>query len=436
MARVRRNANLGSRDARRALQVRPEPYFMTLEPNLALGYRKAPRGAGSWLMKRNVPMPPDAEHKKSWRSRPERSLGIADDYRDADGTEVLNFAQAQRMALERAEQSALRSNGQLYTVGEAVRDYVEFLRQHRKSAEDSAAKLRTYALPLLGERRVAELAPADFEGWLDWAIKRRRKLKKPRLDGDGVKHTAPSADELAERQRRRKATLNRVITALKACLNHAHVAGKVPSREAWARLRKFRSADSARLRWLTVREAQRLQNAAAPDIRPLVTAALLTGCRAGELLALRAGDFDPHSKTVLIAESKSGKPRRVPLTDEGVTLFANLTAGRLESERLFTRADGTSWYRMAIARAMREACSGGKVSPAASFHTLRHTYASHLVQKGVPLLFVASALGHSDARMVEKHYGHLAPSQVADMIREKLPSFGSYRRSKVRSLAG
>jgi integrase len=214
-------------------------------------------------------------------------------------------------------------------------------------------------------------------------------------------------------------------------LNHAHATGKVSSKDAWARLKKFRSADSARLRWLTEAEAARLQNACSPDLRALVRAGLLTGCRAGELLALRAGDFDPRSKTLLIADSKNGKPRRVPLTDDGITLFEDQTAGKLENEPLFIRTNGSSWYRMAVVRAMRAACIGGKIVPPATFHTIRHTYASHLVQAGGPLLFVASALGHSDTRMVEKHYGHLAPSQVADMIREKLPSFGGKPRANV-----
>jgi len=167
-----------------------------------------------------------------------------------------------------------------------------------------------------------------------------------------------------------------------------------------------------------------------------VRAALLTGCRAGELLALHSVDFDPYSKTLLIAESKSGKPRRVPLTDDGVSLFEELTAGRATDASLFSRSDGSPWYRMAVVRGMKDACLGGEIRPPATFHTLRHTYASHLVQAGVPLLFVASALGHGDTRMVEKHYGHLAPSQVADMIRERLPTFGSYKSSNVKPLRG
>ena len=146
-------------------------------------------------------------------------------------------------------------------------------------------------------------------------------------------------------------------------MNPAATAGKPANPVAGARPKKFRSADSTRLRWLTVDETQRLQNAARADLRALVAAGLSTGCRAGELLALRAGDYDPRSKTLLIADSKRGKPRRVPLTDDGVALFERLTAGKPEDESLFPRADGSSWYRVALVRAMRAALP--KFGPAA-----------------------------------------------------------------------
>jgi hypothetical protein len=53
---------------------------------------------------------------------------------------------------------------------------------------------------------------------------------------------------------------------------------------------------------------------------------------------------------------------------------------------------------------------------------------------GGPLMVVARNLGHSDTRMVEKHYGHLAPSYVADAIRAAAPKFG-IKPGKVVSLA-
>ena len=62
-----------------------------------------------------------------------------------------------------------------------------------------------------------------------------------------------------------------------------------------------------------------------------------------------------------------------------------------------------------------------KVNPAASFHTLRHTYAPLMVMDAVPLMVVARNLGHADTRMVEKHYGHLATSYVREAIRAAKP---------------
>jgi len=54
----------------------------------------------------------------------------------------------------------------------------------------------------------------------------------------------------------------------------------------------------------------------------------------------------------------------------------------------------------------------------------RHTFASHAIMNGAPLMVVAQALGHVDTRMVEKHYGHLSPSYAADAIRKAAPRFG------------
>ena len=427
MARIRKSANLGTREARSALRARQEPYWHRIEQGLFLGYRKTKAG-GRWIVRRYRAAAARGESRYI-----EKALALADDHRKADGAEVLDFGQAQRRILSEAEEQALDASGQRYTVAEAVRDYLDWMRRTRKSAEATEVMLNAYLLSSsLAEKRLADLTAADFEAWLAWALKRRRRTKKKAATAS-VTGTETKA-EAADRARRRRATLNRVINGLKACLNHAVNSGKRANPDAWARLKKFRSADSARLRWLTVDEAQRLQNAAAPDLRMLVAAGLNTGCRAGELLALRAGDYDSRSHTLLIADSKSGAPRRVPLTDDGVALFERITVGKLEDEALFLRADGSPWYRVALVRAMRAACTAARVRPAATFHTLRHTYASHLVQAGVPLIFVAETLGHSDARMVTKHYGHLAPSHVADAIRAALPKFGPTAQTNVTDM--
>jgi integrase len=83
---------------------------------------------------------------------------------------------------------------------------------------------------------------------------------------------------------------------------------------------------------------------------------------------------------------------------------------------------------------MYAASEHARITPPVSFHVLRHTWASLAVMNGVPLLVVAKVLGHSDTRMVERHYGHLAPSYIAEAIRAGAPRFGVSESNKVQSL--
>jgi hypothetical protein len=68
---------------------------------------------------------------------------------------------------------------------------------------------------------------------------------------------------------------------------------------------------------------------------------------------------------------------------------------------------------------MAEACTNGKIKSAISFHILRHTWASLALMNGTPLLVVAKNLGHADTRVVEKHYGHLAPGAPRYSVKDE-----------------
>jgi integrase len=81
------------------------------------------------------------------------------------------------------------------------------------------------------------------------------------------------------------------------------------------------------------------------------------------------------------------------------------------------------WKRSEQTVPMIEACKHAGIAPL-GLHQLRHTWASHAVMNGTPLLVVARNLGHVDTRMVEKHYGHLAPSFITDAIRTGAPRYG------------
>jgi integrase len=54
--------------------------------------------------------------------------------------------------------------------------------------------------------------------------------------------------------------------------------------------------------------------------------------------------------------------------------------------------------------------------------------------RGVPMGVIAAQLGHSDTRMTEKHYAHLAPSYVADTIRANFPNLGLTKDAVITTL--
>jgi integrase len=80
------------------------------------------------------------------------------------------------------------------------------------------------------------------------------------------------------------------------------------------------------------------------------------------------------------------------------------------------------------------ASARAKIEPAATFHILRHTYASALAMRGVPMGVIAAQLGHADTRMTERHYAHLSPNYVADTVRAALPALGIVEKSNVLAL--
>ncbi len=439
MARTIRDAKLETRTARLRLKARKKPYFTgTGKAGVLLGYRRTAAGNGSWVVKRY-------RGRGTYGLYETETFAQADDYSDSDGPAILDYFAAMKRL--RGELSEIQRSKR-FTVSDAVTDYIDWLRLHRKSAEDSETKLKAYLIPYFHDQMLSDLRPLDFEKWLAWAFETKSPGRKKTLTGlaktQKRKFTKPripkpekikAAIDPGELKRKRRSTINRLINTVKACLNHAYRLGNVESDTGWRRLQKFKGADAARKNWLTVEQCKMLLNACPPDFRRAIEAALLTGARWGEIRNMRAGDYDAVSGTILIAEAKGDRARRVPLTVEGQAAYGEWTAGRPRNEIIFTKDNGNPWGDHDQHRPMVAACAAANIDPAVPLHTLRHSYASSLVQAGVSLSVVAEALGHRDTRMVSLHYGHLAPSHVADAIRANLPDLGLVRHGKLMTLS-
>jgi integrase len=331
LARSVRDTKLENRTNRLALEWRRAPYWRMCDEGLHLGYRRVKAGNGSWVARR-------LDEGRYFES----ALGPADDYADADGATVLSFFQAQDRAREWHRQEKLRALGVPderkgpYRVSDAISDYeADFIRRGGKALVTIKSISATHILPALGNVEVSKLSTDKIRRW-HHSLASGAKIIRSKA-GATERATKDFDRDDPEAVRRRRSTANRALTVLRAALNFAFAEGKAPSDDAWRRVKSFKSVDAARVRYLTADECARLVNTCAPDFRELVRGGLLTGCRYGELTRLRCDDVNLEAGTIHVRESKSGKPRHVPLTDEGVELFRRLTIGRERQALVFMR---------------------------------------------------------------------------------------------------
>ncbi len=413
MAKRVRDAQLETRAARGKLEARGRPYYRSIGPGLHVGYRKGTDG-GKWVVRIYL-------GERDYRVE---TIANADDRLDPDGERVLTFWDAQEKARDLFRQlsgGGAKPSG-AHSVRDAIEAYLAWMEVNRKSARDARYRADALILPELGQVEVSKLTAQSIRNWLRKLAETPARLRT-KVGSEQRYQKLPKSD--ADAVRRRRATANRTLTVLKAALNYAWREGRVPSDAEWRRVEPYEDVETARVRYLTVSESQRLIRACPAAFASLVEAALQTGARYGELTRLRVEDFNADVGTVTIRESKSGKPRHVVLTDEGSNLFQRLVVGKSLDALILENPSGNQWGTSHQARPFREACKLAKIVPPIAFHGLRHTWASLAVMNGVPLIVVARNLGHTDTRMVEKHYGHFSASFVAEAIRAGAPRFGS-----------
>lgn len=184
------------------------------------------------------------------------------------------------------------------------------------------------------------------------------------------------------------------------------------------------------IRFLTEAEAAAMLEKAPPQWRSMMFIGLRTGLRVGELRGLQWGDVDLVRSQLHVRRTdpgvpgrdpgppKGGKSRTVPLTpDASITLRdikpENMTATSWVWPGLWgKRRDGTRSEAGCVAAIAATLDAAGIVDGPGErlgWHTLRHTFASWLVIRGVSLRVVQALLGHASIRQTER-YAHLAPN--------------------------
>ena len=379
--------------ARRRLAVRKKPYWITVSPNIRLGYRRN-EGAGTW----NVNSTADGA---DWIKR----LGLADDLEPADGVHVLTYWQAIDAARKAARSTGEDVDNRPVTVAEAIDRYEADLRA-RGGDPRNASQVRGHVPTGLAARLVSVLTATELKRWRNGLLDRGMA----------------------------SSSVNRTRTRLRAALNlaAAHDPERIANTQAW-RIGLAGLPDAHRVRDVAIAEAQVLRLiACAREIDPyfglLVEVLAVTGARASQAARLTVADLQVGR--LMMPTSRKGKARKtirhypVPIP---AGLAAALTAeakGRPGSGPLVRDPDGAAWGHSDAGsrhrRPFREAATAAGLDPdRITPYALRHSSIIRQLQRNVPIRLVASAHDTSVA-MIERTYSAYIAHHGDEIVRAAL----------------
>jgi integrase len=205
------------------------------------------------------------------------------------------------------------------------------------------------------------------------------------------------------------ATVNRELALLKHMFTKAIDWAYV--KENPAKGVKLLREPPGRVRYLTPDESSRLLDACALHLQPIVLMGVHTGMRVQEILTLTWPQVDARKRIVTLGKTKNHERRIIPLNDLALEVLRTLPR-HVESLYVFCDQQGQRYQR--IVKGFRQACKRAGISDF-RFHDLRHTFASHLVMRGVPLRTVQELLGHKTGQMTLR-YTHLSTPHLQEAV--------------------
>ncbi len=169
---------------------------------------------------------------------------------------------------------------------------------------------------------------------------------------------------------------------------------------------------------LSQQEIIRLLRATA-NLKHRTTLALLysAGMRISELIHLKLSDIDVDRRQIIIKNSKGRKDRYVVMAESFLPLFKNYVATYQPAYYFIEGAPSKLYSPSSIRAFLKRSCQQAGITKHITPHTLRHSYATHLIENGVGLRYVQELLGHSkpETTMI---YTHVAKK---DLLQIKSP---------------
>lgn len=207
------------------------------------------------------------------------------------------------------------------------------------------------------------------------------------------------------------ATANRDVVRLKNLFKMAIQWGYAvnnPARDV-----RLMPENNARLRYLTRAEYDRLLIFAPEELKPLITIAIYTGMRKGELTNIKWTDIDFEKGLITVPNTKNNQPRYIPMNSIVRDTINNVTKN-LNSPYLFVSKYGTQYHGFddTFRNVLKRAGISG-----VCWHTLRHSFASWLAEEGATPQELQNLLGHKTLNMVLR-YAHLSPNCLKERVQK------------------
>jgi integrase len=380
-----RSPKLETATARRKLAIRKKPYWITIAPGIALGYRRN-AGAGTWSVRSTD------GHGSDWIKR----IGLADDQEPADGAAVLTFWQAQDRARALARGQTGDNGDRPITVIEALERYEADLRSRGGDAYN-ARRAKLHLSGALLSKPVALLGATELRRWRD-----------------------ALAAKLSP------ASVNRTRTCVRAAFElAANHDPRISNRRAWkvglAGLPDSQRARNVILDEGTVRRIVETAYAHDRALGLLVEVAAVTGGRLSQLARLEVSDLqadrpDPRLLMPLSAKgrmrAKRHERRPIPIPAPLARVLSEAAGDRPIDAPLLVRSNGTAWGHSKNARHrddFRSVVEAAGLDPnTVTLYSLRHSSIVRQLAANVPIRITA-ALHDTSVGQIERNYSrHIA----------------------------
>lgn len=263
-------------------------------------------------------------------------------------------------------------------------------------------------LPLQGEKSARSRA-TEASLWKLWVAPQLAEIPLLKLVPFHLERVKQEMVKAGKSPKTIKYAMGVVSQVWSLALRDGYVSAPFPGLQV-----KLPQKDNQRQRFLTPAEAVLLLKELAersPMSHDMAVISLFSGMRFGEIASLEWQDIDFPDGRILIRDPKNSQNRYAYLTDEITEVLRNRHSGQRNGLVFTSRTGGkvdriSKAYSRTVDELFNEDVADSRQR--VCFHTLRHTYASWLVQKGVDLYSVKELMGHADFKMTTR-YSHLAP---------------------------